>query len=165
MIYRGLCICRPNGLIIAAHDWEGHSPDADIIGTITWEWLEESYREQAITMFTRAAMGHPLPPAIMEFAPDKVIGDYVVQAQYKPTGEPACPVLGVFSMFTRRVLTLTPRSRAVARLLPGHSVAEIAKQLSMTPSAVIATRKRIAAKLDVSLAEIAPFCAILRSIL
>ncbi len=127
-------------------------------------WFAPACREQAITMFCRAAMGHPLPPAILEFDDDKLGGEYAVQAQYKPIKD-SQDVLGVFSMFSRRVLTLTVRSRAVARLLGSHSIAEIAKELHMTPTAVVAAKKRISRKLDVSQHEVGLVCHLLRSIL
>ncbi len=164
-VYRGCCVCRTNGEIIAVHDWESLKPESEILGTITFEWFAEHHREQAKTLFARAAIGQPLPPAVLEFNPDQLGGEFACQVEYKPTGEPMAPVLGVFSMFSRRILDLTVRERAVAKLLPTHSIREIAGQIGTTRDSVVAIKKRLAAKMVVSLAEIVPLCTMLGSVL
>lgn len=165
MIYRGCCVCRLSGVIIATYDWEGLASPESIVGKLTFDWFAAEDREQVINMFARAAIWQPAEAAIVRFAPGVVQGDWVCQARYIPTGEPAAPVLGVFTMFTSKVLDLTVRERAVAIRLGSHSTREIAGQLDMTTTAVAATRKRLASKLGVSQVELVPFLALLKSVL
>lgn len=165
MIYRGCCVCRLSGIIIATYDWEGLASPESIIGKLTFDWFHPDDRDQVITMFARAAIWQPVPAAIVRFAPGVVHGDWACQARYIPTGEPAAPVLGVFSMFTSKVLSLTKRERFIAKLIPSFTSREIAGQLGMTPNAVTATKKRLASKLAVSQAELVPFLALLKSVL
>jgi DNA-binding CsgD family transcriptional regulator len=164
-IYRGCCVCRPNGTILAMYDWEGVKQPTDVLGSITWHWFAPHDQDRVMNMFARAVIGSPLPPAIVDFHPERAAGDMVCHAHYIPTGEPAAPVLGAFSMFTRAVMQLSDREREIAKLIPGHTTKEISRLLGITPGAVDSQRARIARRLGKDGPSLAAFCALLRTVL
>lgn len=164
-VFFGCSACLPNGEIAAGYDFNGaHAPE-ELAGTVTWDWFHGDDRDVAITMFARAVVGEPMPPAMLAIDGVRERMKLVCVTRYIPTGVPALPVLGVFAAYDARVLGLTEQERDVAKLWTDLTVSQIAKKLRVSSRTVQNIRHRIAEHLGVDGARLEAMLLVLKDVL
>lgn len=164
-VFFGCSVCLPSGEIVAGYDFRGLSQPEEFIGTRTWDWFHGIHRESAMTMFARAVIGEPIAPMLLEIDGGKSRSKLVCVARYVPTGQPALPVLGVFTAYSHSVLELTEQERAVAKLLPDLTAAQIAKKLRVSPRTVQNIHHRIGERLGAEGTRLDAMLLVLRDVL
>ncbi len=140
-LLHGFAIYDSCGTIKFCFDWSFAGPKPDSVGTKVWSWFED--KELVKTHFSRALMGEPLPPAMLRISAEKKLGPLSAVALFMPSDIPNYPVVGTFAAFNESALSMTPREREVAKLLPSHSIKKIAGLLGVTESTINTLRARI----------------------
>jgi len=155
-----------NGLIVWHSMRNGKGFDASkVVGSLPWDWIAPADRKHAKAAFALAVMGDSEGPVRYQLDPAQFGGDWIVETHWQKTPSLDVPVIGVSSTWNAVVENLSPREKQIAKLLPAHTVKQIAKILKVSTSTVETFRGRIGIKVNVTGGQLIAWCQSHRDIL
>lgn len=166
MVTETITLHAANGLIVWHSMRNGEGFDASkVVGSYPWAWIAPSDRKRAKSAFALAVMGDSEGPIRYQLDPAQFGGDWIVESHWQRVPSNDTPVIGVSSTWNAVVENLSPRERQIAKLLPDHTVKQIAKILKVSTSTVETFRGRIVLKIGVSGGQLVAWCQAHRDIL
>jgi DNA-binding CsgD family transcriptional regulator len=166
VVIESLTLHSANGLIVWHSQRGGEEFDTSkVVGSFPWDWIAATDKHKAKATFALVMLDDPQGPVRYQLDPGQFGGDWLVETHWRRVPSSDTPVLGVSSTWNAVVENLSPRERQIAKLLPGHTVKQIAKILRVSSSTVETFRGRIGLKIGVTGGQLVAWCQSHRDIL